>query len=97
MKTTQTIEDILFHTLKTNGFADLVAHNIAAQYGEKLMDDFGNQITEALGKYVEKTVEQYVEDYSTTDRIKSRVRSAYNSIDKAELIDIIKGKDWREL
>lgn len=83
-------EKILVDTLKSNGFADILAHNIAAQYGEKLMDDFGNKVTEGLGKYVETTVKQYVDDYSTQDRIKSNIQEMFRRIGKEELLKIIR-------
>jgi len=86
------LEQILIDTLKTNGFADILAHNIAAQYGEKLMDDFGNKITEALGKYVEATIKTYVEDYGTQERIKSNVQEMFRRIGKTELMDLIREK-----
>lgn len=91
------LEDLLIDTLKTNGFADILAHNIAAQYGEKLMDEFGNQITKALGNYVEKTIEQYVKDWELDSNIKRRVGAVFRSIDKVELLQALKEKDWSEL
>jgi Ni,Fe-hydrogenase I small subunit len=92
-----TLDTILVDTLKTNGFADILAHNIAAQYGEKLMDEFGNQITKALGNYVEKTVEQYVKDWELDSNIKRRVGAVFRTIDKVELLEALKEKDWRDL
>ena len=83
-------EKILEDTLKSNGFTHSLAHTIAAQYGEKLMDDFGNKITEALGAYVEKTVEQYVTDYSTEERIRSNVQEMFRRIGKEELLSMIR-------
>ena len=86
------LEQILIDTLKTNGFADLVAHNIAGQYSEKLMDEFGNKITESLGKYVEATVKSYVEDYGTQERIRSNVQEMFRRIGKEQLINLIREK-----
>lgn len=86
------LEQVLVDTLKSNGFADILAHNIALQYGERLMDEFGNQITEGLGKYVERTVKQYVEDYSTEERIRSNLQEMFRRIGKDQLIDMIREK-----
>jgi hypothetical protein len=89
-KEDKTLEGLLTDTLKSNGFADILAHNIAMQFGEKLMDDFGNQITEKLDKYVESTVEQYVKDYSTQERIRSNIQEMFRRIGKDELIGMIR-------
>lgn len=82
--------ELLRNSLASNGFVEILAHQIAMQYGEKLMDDFGNQITESLGKYVEKTIKDYMEDYGVRDRIKQRVNETYRSISKEELLDALR-------
>jgi hypothetical protein len=86
----KTLEDLLIDTIKSNGFADILAHNIALQYGEKLMDDFGNEITQKLGLYTERVVKQYVEDYGTEDTIRRNIQEIFRRIGKEELLNMIR-------
>ena len=84
------LDIILIDTLKSNGFADILAHQIALQYGERLMDEFGNQITQALNKYVKSTVEKYTEDYGTEQTIRNNIQEIFRRIGKEELFNMIR-------
>lgn len=92
MSTDNDLNQILIDTLHSSGFADLLAMQIAQSYGERLRDDFGNEVTEKLAKHVEKTIADYIEDYAVQQDIERRVKRAFEGIDKAELLRIIQGE-----
>ena len=83
------LNQILIDTLNSNGFADLLAQQIAMSFGEKLMDDFGNKVTEKMGKYIEKAMQDYIEDYGVKEDMEWRVKQAFQGIDKIELLKIL--------
>lgn len=91
------IDELLKNVIKSPEFIEALAFQIAQQYREQLQDDFGNQVTKALGEHVKETVEQYAKDWQTDENIKRRVSSVFRSIDKDELIKAIVGVDWKEL
>lgn len=84
------LDKILRDTLLSNGFTEILAHQIAMQFGEKLMDEFGNAVTKKLGDYVEKTVKEYVNDYALDANIKQRVATVFRNIDRVELLEALK-------
>lgn len=91
------LEDLLEKAFASPEFIDALAYQVAQMYRDKLQDEFGNEVTKALGEHVAKTVEQYAKDWELDENVKRRISSVYRSIDKDELMKVIIGTDWRAL
>lgn len=93
------IEEIVIKHLQSEKFAYAVAEIIAIEYREKLFNEFGDQVAEAMHDHVKKLTEQFIADFEKESDIKRDIKRAFESMSKKELAELllatppIKGKD----
>ena len=86
------LEKLVIEQLQSDTFAYALAEAIASKYGEKLFDEFGDDIAEQMHNRVKSMAKKFVDDFSIESDTKGLVKKAFDNISKQELINILAPK-----
>ena len=81
------LEALAIEHLQSEHFANYLAECISTLYRDKVMDEFHNEVADAISKKVKETVDEYIKDFEVTADIQRIVDRAVQSITKKELLE----------
>ncbi len=81
------LEQLVIEHLQSAPFAGTLAEYISSHFGDDLMNEFTTLINTEMDRRVKALVAEYIEVYMTEEHIQSRVKTALQSITKAELLE----------
>jgi len=83
------LEKIVEEHLRGGAFAEALAREVASAYGQKLFDEFGNEIAEAMHKQVKEMSKRFVEDFAVESDVQRLVADTFQRITKQELLEVL--------